>query len=52
MDRSEMSRSQKLALRYLAAAVTLFGVMIVFGLSLSVVSVFDSIVRGRKMHAH
>ncbi|MBV2180087.1 MAG: cbb3-type cytochrome c oxidase subunit I [Castellaniella sp.] len=32
MDYSALSRSQKLAVRYLIAAVTLFGVMIVFGL--------------------
>jgi nitric oxide reductase subunit B len=43
MDRSEMSRSQKLALRYLTAAVTLFGVMIVFGLLSAAYYVYPSL---------
>jgi nitric oxide reductase subunit B len=38
-----MSRSQKLALRYLTAAVTLFGVMIVFGLLSAAYYVYPSL---------
>ncbi len=40
MSRSELTRSQKLALRYFAAAVTLFGVMIIFGLLSSLYYLF------------
>lgn len=42
MPRLEMSRSEKLSVRYLIAAVTLFGVMIVFGILASLYYLYPS----------
>lgn len=41
-----MLRSQKLAIRYFAAAITLFGVMIVFGLLSGMYYLYPSMLYG------